>query len=424
MYTREVDPYSWAGTMSNLGTALFERQTGDRNDNIDGAIDAYRPRWKSARSMSCLGNGPPLSSTSARRCGESTAAIGSPISRPPRRRSRQRCVYATVRRRPDEWAATQSMLAVVRDELAELTGGGAERAVDAYEQALTIYTSDAFPSEARANANNLAGLLLRTIDPARAVQVASEGLRAAEMLYGAAPTEDGREQELDDNARLYRLAVEAALAAGRSDQEAFELGEAGRGRLLAERLALAPLTVPPSISPELIQRETEAFERLRASTGQARRSAEDEIKEARALSGSDRAGRLAPSSLRLLSEQRQAAVAAAAEARRSLEGIWSQIAAQLGGPEYVEQRRGERVSADELQAWLDAQPGRPAIVIFSALRDEPVAFIAISGGSGPRAVRYAVSHAEVNERLARLESEVLAATAPPRQRPGRTSASC
>lgn len=414
-YTREADPYSWAGTMSNLGTALFERQTGDRNDNIDGAISAYRAAlevrqehelpWEWAATQFNLGQAL-WRKHRGNRIANLTAA--------------EEALEATlrVRRRdetPDEWAATQSMLGVIRDELAELTSGGAERAITAYENALTIYTPTAFPSEARANANNLAGLLLRTDDPARAFAVARTGLLAAEMLYGAAPTEEGREQELEDNARLYRLAAEAALAARRPDREAFEIGEAGRGRLLAERLGIGPLPAPPSIDPALIDRETAAYERLRTATGQARRSSDQEIKEARMLSGTAATERLAPSSLRLLSQRREFAANAAASARGSLEEIWGQIATEPAGREYVEQRRGARVSANELQAWLDAQPGRPAIVIFSALHDRPVAFVAARGGHGPEAVRYSVTHVDVDAHLEALEHEVLAASVPARK---------
>jgi len=273
VYTREADPYSWAGTISNLGTAYFERQTGDRNENIDKAIAAYRSAlevrqedalpWEWAATQFNLGQ-----ALWRRHRGDRTANLtgaAEALTSTLRVRSRERT--------PDEWAATQSMLAVVYDELAELTGGDIDEAIAACEAALSVYRPQHFPSEARANANNLAGLLLRTRQPARALQVARIGLRAAEALYGAAPTEDGREQEIDDNSRLYRLAVEAALESGRPDGEAFELGEGGRGRLLGDWLAAGMLRAPAGVEPSLLEREARAQGELREALIEARRCA-------------------------------------------------------------------------------------------------------------------------------------------------------
>lgn len=390
VYTRAIDPYSWAGTMSNLGTAYFERQTGNRNDNIESAISAYRSAlevrredalpWEWAATQFNLGQ-----ALWRRYSGDRIAnlrAAADELAATLRVRSRERT--------SDEWAATQSMLAVVRDELAELTNGDVEQAMAAYEAALSVYQPESFPSETRANANNLAGLLLRTGDPARALEVARIGLRAAELLYEAAPTEDGREPELDDNARLYRLASEAALESGRPDAEAFELGEGGRGRLLGDWLAAGALPPPDGLGPELPEREAHTQAQLREALLAARRAGGG-------------------------GENRRIAVARVETARCTLDELWQEMAQVPQAASYVMQRRGERLTADGLQSWLDSQPGRPAILVLSTLRERPLAFVAAAGGDGPRAIRYTAKHDEVDERLARFQQEVLRASVPARR---------
>jgi CHAT domain-containing protein len=408
VYTRDDDPHSWAGTMSNLGTAHFERRSGDLNDNIDAAIAAYRAAlevrdehdlpWEWAATQFNLGQ-----ALWRLQRGDRIANL----------LAAEEALTATLRVRarsttPDEWAATQSMIAVVLDELAELDARPLDEAIEAYELALTVYRPETFPSEARANANNLAAALLRDRRPACALDVAQIGLRAAEVLYGAAATEEGRAQELDENARLYRIAVEAALDAHRTAADVFELSERGRGRLLGDWLAAEELPPPGGIAPELLAQEADALARLRDALAESRRADATDLSDAAGV-GTTAVG---ADALRAAADQRTAAAARAVRARADLEDVWSAIASREAGAEYVEQRRGERLSTDALQRWLDDQPGRPAIVVFTALRQRPVALVAAAGMDGPRAIRCAATHSEVGEAVARLEREAFATARP------------
>ena len=154
--------------MSNLGTAYFERTTGDRNDHIDSSIAAYRAAleirreetlpWEWAQTQFNLGQ-----AFWRRYRDDRVANLNAAVD----------ALAATLRvrtrdRHPDEWAATQSMLAVVYDELAELREVHDHPALEAYEAALSVYQPDTFPSEARANANNLAGPVAHRSGRARA----------------------------------------------------------------------------------------------------------------------------------------------------------------------------------------------------------------------------------------------------------------
>ena len=388
IYTRETDPYLWAGTMSNLGTAYFERTTGDRNDHIDSAIAAYLAAlevrreetlpWEWAQTQFNLGQ-----AFWRRYRDDRVANLNAALD----------ALAATLRvrtrdRHPDEWAGTQSMLAVVYDELAELGELDNDAPLEAYEAALSVYQPDTFPSEARANANNLAGLLLRTDQAEKALDAAGIGLRAAELLYAAAATEEGREHELDENARLYRLATEAALDAGRPASEVFELGEAGRGRLLGDWLSAADLTAPPRIPKHLITEEARARAGLRESLIEARQAASD--------------------------EQRTLAARRAAGSRRDLERLWGEMETHPDAAAFLAERRGAGLTAKRMQAWLDGQPGRAAIIVISAIRDRPIAFTAVACVDGPEVVRYSTTHEKVNELLARVDHELIAADAPAR----------
>ena len=382
VYDRATDPYSWAGTMLNLGTAHFERRTGDPHDNVGAAIDAYEQAlevrteaalpWEWAATMFNLGQ-----AYWRRYRGDRTASLDL-AARSLRAAMRVRTPTAA----PEEWAGAQSMLALVLDERSQLDRPELlEDALRAYEAAATVYEPEAFPYEARANANNLAGTLLRVGRYEDAWRRASTGLRAAELLYDAAPTEEGREVELDDNARLYRIAAEAALLAGRPAGDVFEIAERGRGRLLRDWLAASSLPAPGAVDAGLIDREQRSLEDLRAAILVARSAGV----------GGDRAR----------------SVARAASARAALERVWAQIESQPGGAPYVAERRGSRLRAAELQDWLDAQPGRPAIIVLSSLRDHPIAFVGVRGGAGLEVVRCDTTDAEVGALLAQLHEQLV-----------------
>ncbi|HWT94163.1 MAG TPA: CHAT domain-containing protein [Solirubrobacteraceae bacterium] len=387
VYTRDRDPFSWAGTMSNLGTTLFERRTGNLSAHIDGAIVAYEQALEVRTRQEHPWE-----------WGATEFNLGQALWRRHHRdrlADLQRAVTALeksllVRTRelsPDEWAASQSMLAVVLDELSGLTGADdrAEAAEQAYRQALEIYEPGSFPFEARANANNLAGLLLRRGRPAPALEVALQGLRAAEALYLAAPTEEGREIELDDNARLYRIAAEAAIEAGKSDAEIFALAEAARARLLGDWLAVGELPVPAALNDDEVACERRLAGELRAA-----------LRRARELESSP---------------DRQGAVVEARRLREGLDAVWTQIGRSLEGAAYVARRRGEPIGAAQLESWLDAQPGRTGIVVLSPLSDGPVAFAAASGQPIER-VPLSVTHNEVAAYITDLEQEVIDSRGP------------
>ena len=387
VYDRVADPYSWAGTMSNLGTAHFERRTGDPHDNIDAAIDAYGQAlevrteaalpWEWSATVFNIGQ-----AYWRRHRGERAANLDI-AAQSMRAALRVRTRTAA----PEEWAGTQSTLALVLDEWSQLDRPELlEDALRAYEAATTVYEPEAFPYEARANANNLAGTLLRIGRYEDAWRTASVGLRAAELLYDAAPTEEGREIELDDNARLYRIAAEAALLAGKPAGEVFEIAEAGRGRLLRDWLAASRLPAPPSVDAALVVRERSALEDLRTAILAARSAG--------------------------VGAERTPSVARAVAARAGLERVWAQIELQPGGAPYVTQRRGSRLRAADLQDWLDAQPGRAGIIVLSSLRDQLIAFVGVRGGTGLEIVRCDTTNAEVGALLAQLHEQLVSRPRP------------
>ena len=380
VFTRVADPHNWAGTMSNLGTALFERRTGDLATHIDGAIAAYEAAlgvrteadhpWDWAATRFNLGQ-----ALWRRYHGDRDAdlrAAAEALEDSLRVRTRERA--------PDEWAGTQSMRAVVFDELAERGDPHALSAAEtAYRRALEIYTPDRFPFEARANANNFAGMLLREGRSAEALAVARDGLRAAEVLYLAAPTEEGREVELEDNARLYRIGAEAALESGCPAAEVFAFTEAGRARLLSDWLAVGDLPTPAGL---------EGADAERNLIGELRET----LRSARELGAGS---------------ARQGAVDTAARVRKELEAVWRGLELQPGGAAFVARRRGEPVNADRLQEWLNAQPGRAGMVVLAPLRERPIGFVAFQGGGELRLVRTEITHNEIGALIDRLEREVV-----------------
>ncbi len=156
VYTHEAFPFEWAATQNNLGVAYLNLPGGDRQANLEQAIDFYIQalqvytheafpfEWAGTQSnLGAAYNNLPG--------GDRQANLEQAIAY-----FNQALHVYTREAIPFEWAATQVNLGVA---YLNLPGGdrqaNLEQAIDFYTQALHVYTREAFPIEWTMTQSNL-----------------------------------------------------------------------------------------------------------------------------------------------------------------------------------------------------------------------------------------------------------------------------
>ena len=265
VYTRDTFPEAWARIQANLSSVYLYRICGERAENLEQAItacelalqvytrDAFPEAW--ARTQNNLAN-----AYLYRICGERAENLEQAITA---------CELAlqvyTRDAFPEAWAGTQHNLANaylyrIRGERAE----NLEQAVTAYELALQIRTRNAFPQDCRDTAQNLGNLHFQEKSWAPAVDAYQIATGAAEALYQASISYDGKCDELKATAGIPRRLAYAQAQVGDVQAALINL-ERGRARGLSESLSrdradLAQLT---TLAPTLYNEYQEITQQLR-----------------------------------------------------------------------------------------------------------------------------------------------------------------
>jgi tetratricopeptide (TPR) repeat protein len=280
--TRASLPEEWAYTQNNLGNAYAERQRGDRAQNLERAIEAY----------------------------DSALAVFT------------RDAY------PECWAGAHNNLgSAFEDRVHGERTENLARAVQFYRAALEIYQPEAFPNDARRCANSLARLQIQLRNWGEAYDSLKIALGAAERLYGAALTGEGKLVEIEENTRLYRRMVSICIALTPPQvREALLFSEDGRSRLLRDQPSTLLLPAPTNIPPDLIERE-------------------------RALL---RAARSCEFALRHVPDMatRRRWVDEAAATHKQLNALWDMFEREYSAGAYVALRRGEKLTLSDMRACL------------------------------------------------------------------------
>ena len=140
-----------------------------------------------------------------------------------------------------------------------------ERAIEHYEEALTVYTPEAFPADCRRTQRNLGALHFDGEDWAHAHAAFAAAIKAGADLLAAAYTEIGRRAEVGESARLYAEDAYALLRLERPGDGLVRL-EQGKSRLLSEALALADLdlTMLAEVDQEAMRAARQAVRELEA----------------------------------------------------------------------------------------------------------------------------------------------------------------
>ena len=186
VYAREAFPGYWAMAQKNLGIALQNLPTGDRAQNLQQAIDAYHQ----ALTISTRETLPVEWAATQNNLGTALQSLYTGDRSQNLRLAidayRLALSIFTHAAFPVEWAQVQNNLGTTLVDLP--TGDRAQnlqQAIDAYRLALTVYTREAFPEHWALTQNNLGTALqdLRTGDPGQNIQRAIDAYRLALIVY-------------------------------------------------------------------------------------------------------------------------------------------------------------------------------------------------------------------------------------------------
>ncbi|MDB9314015.1 CHAT domain-containing protein, partial [Spirulina sp. CS-785/01] len=201
IYTRAAFPEDWARTQMNLGVAYWARIRGERGENLETAI-------------ACFHKALPM---------YARAAL------------------------PEDWAMTQNNLGEAYEALQQN-----DKAIQAYQLALEIFTPSSFPLYCLQTGRNLGNLAYTLQDWETAYTGYNNAIRAVEQSRTWATSPRTKRQLIEDALPIYSKMVETCLHLERYDQALLTV-ERSKSRTLIELLTQAN-RIPKTATPDQKQR--------------------------------------------------------------------------------------------------------------------------------------------------------------------------
>ncbi|WP_234406421.1 CHAT domain-containing protein [Limnothrix sp. PR1529] len=250
-------------TQNNLAIAYTQRIRGDRADNLEQAISAYKQaarvytrqafpeKWAAIQNNLVAAYSQRIQDEKADNLEQAIIA------------SKRALKVYTRDTFPEQWARTQNNLAAAYIEcpVGKRTDN-LKQAISACKGALQVTTREAFPSECRRTSGLLGDLQSELQNWYAATQAYEQALAAAEDLYQACTLLDSQAGELKATADLPRRAAYAYAKTGQL-AKALETIERGRARGLSERLQRDRADLA-----QLQQQRPDLFDRYRDITNQ------------------------------------------------------------------------------------------------------------------------------------------------------------
>ncbi len=287
---RDDFPRDWATTLTNLASAYSELKGPDREENLERAIDHYRSalavHTREAFPERWAGIHNNLTGTYGNRI---RGDHGSNIERAIEHGRKALTVYSR-NAFPREWAQQHLNLgnAFAKKSLVD-RGAETTRAPEHYRKALEIFKLDELPSDHLTTQSNLGIVLFREGTWAAAEAAFESAIQAGDLLFREAYTDIGRRSEINSSSTLFPQSAYCLLRLGRFEQ-AFMRLEQGKGRLLAEALALREIDL--SLLPEdQSQTVRSARQIIRTLEAQLRQASGDERVDERGVAEALRAAR-------------------------------------------------------------------------------------------------------------------------------------
>lgn len=375
--TREHFPDDWGNIQQNLGNAYREYARAGHPEEIERAIEAYSaalsvrsPEWPEHRERSVADWVMTMDSLAG--------AYAERVTGDPAANQEKSIQLMEEAARMDlrELAPRTYVRFLVnlgsayRDRQSGVVEQNREKAVKVFKTAIEFATQQHCYEELSRAVLRLSLLRGQKGEWEQAYQELTSASRVLDQAYASSITNIGKEAQAESNWYLYQMLSEACLHISRP-REALAHAEEGRSRVLRDELAMLPIPLPASAPRALLNKEQELLDKVRELDLAIRNT-----------------GNI---------EQRKVFVQEAEQARMQLENIWSQIAQNPDGIEYVSLRRGEGFSWEQLQNWLQSQNQPTALVEYVDLHERLVAFVVRAGVDQPQIVNLPILPAELLE---------------------------
>ncbi len=263
----EASKVWWAECMTGLGSIYMDLVRPNRKENLlqaaqymDRASKAYSQMGIQEREMTALSNlaviytelseFDPDAYSKAIQYAE--AALGS----------------TSQETNPYQWALFNRNLAAALSRQVKKTQADFFRIRECLQNALKVFTPEVYPAEYRLTTSYLGHICYDLGEWAEALEAYQSSVQAGEALMSSAYTEPGRKAEARETELVYIQAAYCLVRLGRYD-EALMMVEAGKARLIAEKLTFSELD-PADIPEDLAGRLHHAREINRSLEGQMR----------------------------------------------------------------------------------------------------------------------------------------------------------
>ena len=267
--TRNDSPRDWAEAQNGLAIALADRVFGSKSDNLDRAIVAFESAGTvltaeaAPQSWVVLKNNLAMVYRSRMR-GERAENIDRAIE------SLEAALTADIKQsHPREWALAQSNLGeTLLWRLRGERSKNRERAVAALEAALSVRTLDAYPRNHLQTGTALGEVLIENGDWSGAKAILTSAREAFRILFAQGFNEIDSRDLIATAGRLFSNLAYVTAQLGDPEQ-ALELLDEGKGRLIAVSLRLHALDLPPDSGRRMEALRSEIREISRILEGSA-----------------------------------------------------------------------------------------------------------------------------------------------------------
>ncbi|MEH2024159.1 CHAT domain-containing protein [Nostoc sp.] len=258
IYTKEAFPTNWAMTQNNLGAAYRDRILGDKVENLELAIAAFqqalsvRTKETFPTDWAMIQNNLGVvyrNAADRNRVKEKNATENLELAIAAYEQALQ--VY-TKEAFPTDWAMTQNNLGnAYSNRILGNRAKNTDTAIAALQEVLQVYTPEADPINSLNTSRNLGNLHFTQSNWQPAINAYEKSITAVELSRSWAITDDRRQKVLAEAIEVYQKLVQSYINTEQWDK-AIETVERSKTRNLVELLANRDLYPKGDVPQEII----------------------------------------------------------------------------------------------------------------------------------------------------------------------------
>jgi len=392
-FCRHESPEEWARTTGELATLYAHRQRGDRAANIERAIDyayqaleVYRPdthvrQWLLVQLT--LGN-MYCDRIRGTRAENDKRAINC---------FRNVLGHCDPESEPLRWTEAMNNLGTVyASHSTRLNDANYRAAIDCFRRTLEVRSPETMPAKTLQTATNWGNLDFWFGAWPQARAAYDTAVRAAENLYRASFSPQGKQAELAENTTLYQRLLQVCLEEP-DHRAALVAAEGGKARTFLDQMGQAAFPPPANLPSEQVEAEAELIESLRG--GEQALS----VLSGGGLLLGERSEEPSSAARDLLSQRE--------EQLNALDAVWEEMARDPAAREYVAMRRGEPLAWRDMETLARRLGPNAALVEFYTLANEIVVFILRAGWDAPCVHRAPIRARQLANYVDRFTDEVV-----------------